>query len=224
MINKSISKQLDSGLFRTLSDDLKSELTKNAILRCYPSDAIIYNVGDQSDGLYGVVAGSVRLTSMDPEGRLFIFGTMRPGWWFGETSTLDGAPRGQNAIAGEDCRVAKISRTVVMELLEREPRLYLHFIEIFCKRLRRAGLVIEETAFLNTKLRLANHLLRINEDRKKLPLKLTQEDLAAILGVTRQSIYRTIKQWQKNKWVSVEYGNIVILRPDCLASLTDECD
>lgn len=221
-MSKSTIQQLDRSLFRKFPPQIKAELAESAIIRSFKSDATIYSVGDASDGLYGVLDGCVRLTGTDLDGKLFIYGIMRPGWWFGETSTLDGDIRAQYAIAAEDCRITMIPRPVLMKVLEREPKLYRFFVEIMCKRLRRAGEVVEEAAFLNTNLRLANALMRIHKDRKKYPVKLTQEDLAANLGVTRQSIYRTIKGWQKEKWVSVEYGNISILQPDRLRSLIDK--
>jgi CRP-like cAMP-binding protein len=95
-----------------------------------------------------------------------------------------------------------------MKLLDAKPELYRHFVSVFCRRLRLAGERFEDTAFLPVNIRLAKNLLQMHRVREQHGIKLPQEELAASLGVTRQSIYRVIKEWQQKGWVSTHYGDV----------------
>jgi CRP-like cAMP-binding protein len=93
---------------------------------------------------------------------------------------------------------------------------------VFCWRLRLAGQVIEESAFLPVSVRLARNMLRMHKARQQYGIKLSQEDLAACLGVTRQSIFRVLKEWEKNSWVTIEYGDVQIAQVEKLQELIEE--
>lgn len=222
-MSQPIIEQLDqSGLFRTFPDDVKADIAANARAKAFTDGTKIYRSGEAPDYLYGLVEGGVKLTGEDASGKLFVYGVIMPGWWFGEISALDGLPRAQNALAVGDCKVIAVSREYLMRLLELRPELYRYFFDILCSRLRQAGGVIEEAAFLSTAKRLAKYLLRIHDYRHRYEIKLTQEELAASLGVSRQSIYRTIKDWQKQQWVAVQYGDIKVLNELALRNVLAE--
>ncbi len=213
----SILQQLDlSGLFADFPDPIKAKLADMAIIQSVSDGRVIYQNGDAPDALYGVLSGGVKAVSEDANGKYFLHGIIQPGWWFGEISALDGQPRAQTTMAIGDTRLLKVPRKELLLLLEDNPQLYRNFLNILCKRLREAGQVLEESAFLPLSKRLAKQLLRLHKRSDFIQAKLNQEELAASMGVTRQSIYRVLKDWQQKGWVLIKYGNIEILQPDSL--------
>jgi len=218
----SIFKQLDdSGLFRDFPQDTKQQLADISTTLSCNDGQMLYQDGDEPDALYGVLSGGIKMVSEDANGKYFLYGIVQPGWWFGEISAIDGRPRAQTTMAIGNTQLMRIPRNELLNLLESNPKLYKHFLNILCKRLRQAGQVLEETAFLPLSKRLAKQLLRLHKSRSHhdTPIratKISQEELAASLGVTRQSIYRVLKDWQLKNWIAVQYGNIEIIEPHSL--------
>ena len=213
----SIFEQLDdSGLFRDFPQDTKQQLADISTTLSCNDGQMLYQDGDQPDALYGVLSGGVKMVAEDANGKYFLYGIVQPGWWFGEISAIDGRPRAQTTIAIGDTQLIRIPRHELLNLLDSNPKLYKHFLTILCKRLRQAGQVLEESAFLPLSKRLAKQLLRLHKSRSHHDAKFSQEELAASLGVTRQSIYRVLKDWQVKNWIAVQYGNIEITEPGSL--------
>ncbi len=207
----SILEQLDqSGLFNEFPADVKQQLAGISNTQTCQNGQILYQNGDKPDAFYGVLSGGIKMVTEDANGKCFLHGLIQPGWWFGEISAMDGQPRGHTAIAIGDTQLLRIPRN---ELL--------HFINILCKRLRQAGQMLEESAFLPLSKRLARQLLRIHKTGRHKQTKLSQEELATSLGVTRQSIYRVLKDWQLKNWIQVSYGNIDILEPESLQTFIE---
>ena len=215
-----ITHQLEeSGLFRDFDSNAKQNLANCSHSQTFSSGEIIYSIGDDAVALYGVLTGAIKLQGEDSHGKFCLFGLTPPGRWFGDISALDGHPRGQTAIAVGDTKVVKLLRRDLLALLNSQPELYRHFISVFCLRLRQAGTILEEQAFLPVSVRLAKQLLRWHKVRSEYAIKLSQEELAASLGVTRQSISKVLKNWQRNKWIAISYGNVEIQNKAALQSL-----
>ncbi len=218
----SILEQLDqSGLFSEFPTDVKQQLAGISNTQTCQNGQILYQNGDKPDAFYGVLSGGIKMVTEDANGKCFLHGLIQPGWWFGEISAMDGQPRGHTSIAIGDTQLLRIPRNELLTFLESHPQLYRHFINILCKRLRQAGQMLEESAFLPLSKRLARQLLRIHKTGRQQKTKLSQEELATSLGVTRQSIYRVLKDWQLKKWIHVKYGNIDILEPESLQTFIE---
>ena len=218
----SIFEQLDySGLFRDFPQDTKQQLADISTTLSCKDGQILYQNGDEPDALYGVLSGGVKMVAEDVNGKYFLYGIVQPGWWFGEISAIDGRPRGQTTMAIGSSQLMRIPRKELLNLLDSNPALYRHFLNILCKRLRQAGQILEETAFLPLSKRLAKQLLRLHKSRTHHDAKFSQEELAASLGVTRQSIYRVLKDWQLKNWIVVQYGNIEIKEPHSLQTFVE---
>jgi CRP/FNR family transcriptional regulator, cyclic AMP receptor protein len=219
---RTIREQLGvSGLFQDFPETAKDRLADRCRTQTFQDGEIIYHRGDQPVAMYGVLEGVIKLIGEDPSGKFFLYDLIGKGHWFGENSALDGEPRGQSALVVGDTRVMSLSRNDLLALLDDQPELYRHFVSVFCMRLRRAGHVFAETAFLPVNVRLALNLMRLEKVRRLNNVKLSQEEIAASLGVTRQSIYRVLKTWQAEGWVSVHYGDVKIEKPKQLKALID---
>lgn len=211
---------MQRGVFRNFTHDTQSNLAKIGRKISVKEKATLYNTGDKPLGIYGVISGCIKLTAEDVKGNYYLYGVKQPGWWFGEISALDGQPHGQVASAMTNTELFLIPREKLIKTLEQNPALYRHFVDVLCLRLRGAGQLMEDSAFLDLPLRLAKLLLQIHADRNNYHAKVSQEELAASLGVTRQSIYRILKNWQSNNYISVSYGDIEILDPSALQQIT----
>lgn len=207
----SIRNQLaTSGLFQDFPDSAQRKLESLCRVQSVKNETTIYQIDDQPIALYGVVEGAVKLIGEAPTGKFFLYELVSPGQWFGENSALDGAPRGQTAMVVGDSRVISLLRKDLLDLLDAQPDLYQHFVRVLCLRLRKAGKAIEETAFLPVSVRMAKTLLRMHRVREKYQIKLSQDEIAASLGVTRQSTYRVLKDWKEKGWVNLSYGDVSV--------------
>jgi len=221
-MEETIRQQLDqTGLFRDFDDAAKQQLVKMSRTKTFASGEVIYRIGDEATALYGVLEGAVKLLGEDREGHFFLFGVTAAGRWFGDSSALDGEPRGQTVIAAGETRVMKLLRSDLLALLTQRPELYQHFVAVFCMRLRLAGRVLEEAAFLPVSVRLGKQLLRLHKVREEHGIKLTQEELAATVGVSRQSIYRVLKNWEKEQWITMSYGDVRVAQPESIKALLE---
>ncbi|GAA6134020.1 Crp/Fnr family transcriptional regulator [Oceaniserpentilla sp. 4NH20-0058] len=216
-----LNQLIESGVFRDFPQDAKEKLAKISITKTCSDGQVIYQNGDASDALYGVLTGGVKISAEDANGKYYLYGVSQPGLWFGEISALDGQPRAQTAIASGQTSLLKVPRNGLLELLDNEPILYKYFMKVFCRRLRHAGQILEESAFLPVSKRIAKQLLRQHKITQRHNVKLNQEELAASLGVTRQSVHRVLKDWQLNQWISVSYGNVEVLKVDALETFLD---
>ena len=219
-MSEAILKQLEeSGLFRDFDASAKQVLASKSRTQCYANGEVIYRIGEPSTALYGVLDGAVKLFGEDANGKFYLFGLTAPGRWFGDSSALDGEPRGQTIIAAGKTQVVKYLRSDLLALLDSRPELYKHFVSVFCRRLREAGRTLEDNAFLPVSVRLAKQLLRLEKVRSRFNITLTQEELAASLGVSRQSIYRVLKKWEAEGLVSMTYGNVTLKNFEAMSAL-----
>lgn len=214
---KTIREHLEtSGLFRSFPESAKQKLAKLCRVQTFQHEDMVFQRGDKPTALYGVIDGAIKLIGETPNGKFFLYELASPGQWFGETSAIDGQARAQTSLAVGETQVVRLLRKDLLELLASQPDLYRHFVTVLCSRLRRAGAALEETAFLPISVRLARTLLRMHRVREKHQIKLSQEEIAASLGVTRQSIHRVMKKWHEKGYVSIEYGNVKVLKPSLL--------
>jgi len=212
----------DSGLFQGFPETAKQKIESLCRIQKFEDDAAIYHRGDAPVALYGVVEGATKLIGETSAGKVFLYELVSPGQWFGEISAIDGELRGQTAIAIGGSRIISLLRKDLLDLLEQQPNLYQNFVSVLCLRLRRAGKALEETAFLPIGVRLAKTLLRMHRVREKYSIRLSQEEIAASLGVTRQSIYRVLKNWKELGWVNVDYGDVRVSAPESIQQWVDD--
>ncbi|MCW5730086.1 MAG: Crp/Fnr family transcriptional regulator [Alphaproteobacteria bacterium] len=206
-----------SVIFRDIAPDLLRRVAEVSQIRPLRKGAVLFHQGDEGDALFGVMEGVVRIYISGRGGRQLILAFMEPGDIFGEIALLDGLPRTASADAAEDTRLLVIERTQFRALLEQEPRLSLHIIELLCERLRSNTDRLGEYAFLDLRSRLAKKLHELamaygeqQEDGVRIALHLSQTDLAQTLGVTRESINKQIKAWTREKVLLHKSGHVVV--------------
>jgi CRP-like cAMP-binding protein len=203
-------------------------LAAYATTRKVPRGTTIFVKGDPGTALFAIRAGSVKISVPSLDGREAVFNLLHEGEIFGEIALLDGRSRTADAIAMSDCEFMVIDRRDFLAFVHGDPKVALKLIELLCTRLRFASDHLEELVFLSLPARLARTLLRLAESDGKLTagrkLAITQREISQIVGMTRESINKQLRNWAKSKLVRLERGGIVVLAPEALAAVATEKD
>src|SRR6266702_8103079 len=141
---------------------------------------------------------------------------------FGEIALLDGRPRTGDATAMSDCELMVIERRDFLDLVRSQPEIALKLMEVLCARLRHTSEQVEDVLFLDLPGRLAKILLQLTETAK-LPqarrVAITQREIGQMIGMSRESTNKQLRDWEDRNWVRLERGGIVVLKPDALAAI-----
>ncbi len=208
MVQKAALSQVP--LFAGFSKEEIDALTAFVRSRPYPKGSVIFHQGDPGTTLYFVDSGEVKLTLSSAEGNEIILALIGQGGFFGELALLDGEVRSANAWARVDCELLALERVHLQHFLERYPRAASGMLAALSRRLRRTTEFVHEAAFLDVPARLASVLLQLTEARGQpgpdgvvRSPRLTQNELADLIGATRVSV---------NKWLGVYEGEGLVRR------------
>jgi CRP-like cAMP-binding protein len=204
-----------SPLFRGLAPAVLERIAALATQRGYGRGEIVFRAGDPGDALFGVVAGRVRISTGSAAGREIFLNIMEAGDTFGEIALLDGGTRTATATATEPSELVSIRRGALFELLEREPRAALELLRLCGERLRWTSGLLEDAALLDVPARLAKRLLSLGElhgDKSGAGwrIRISQEELASFLGVSRQAVNEQLQDWKARGWVALSRGSVVV--------------
>jgi CRP/FNR family transcriptional regulator, cyclic AMP receptor protein len=203
-------------LFRGLPSATIKQISALSIRRSYSDGAIVFSQADSGDALYGVVTGKIRISASSPDGREIFLNIMEPGDTFGEIALLDGRPRTATASATASSELIVITRDHFLKLLEREPKLVGHVVQLLCERIRWTSGLAEESALLSVPARMARRLLSLGklhgrETPKGMELNISQEEVARFLGLSRQAVNQYLQNWKIQGWLTLGRGKIVIV-------------
>ncbi|SBW12847.1 Crp/FNR family transcriptional regulator [uncultured Alphaproteobacteria bacterium] len=212
--------------FRALPEAIADALVAAATVERVPEGAAIHHFGDGSDALYAVLAGTVKVSSVSTEGRECVFRHLLPGDWFGEIGVLDGGGRTHDAVTIADTCLLVVPPHRVAEILDRYPLLYRFLALLLCRVVRTAFTMLTDTTLLSLDARLAKRLLsfaraatRAGDD--ELVVRLTQEQIAALCGATRQAVNIRLARWRKRGWIELGYGALRVRDLAALERLAD---
>lgn len=177
--------------------------------------------GSAPDALFGMVQGALRVSVAAPDGREAVIAVLEPGHWFGEVSLFVGQQRVYDTCAVEPSEVAVVQAADFHHLIATQPALHMAFTRLVCLRLRQALAWIDDAILQPLPVRLAHRLAtldtRSSSGEPTTVLAVSQEDLAFMLGVSRQSINRQLKQWQDEGVLRVGYRVVELLDRERLA-------
>ncbi len=209
-------------LFRSLDQVDRDALASKARLRGYQKAQGLFRAGDPGDSLMAVVSGVVRISLTSMSGREIILADLRAGDIFGEIALLDGLGRSADATALSDVEVLAVSRADVLRFLAERPEACLRLLALVCARLRASDERMTDAVSADLGVRLAKALVRQSSGgspEAPVPVSLTQTDLAAIVGGSREAVNRLISSWQRSGLVEVADGSIIVRRQAELATV-----
>lgn len=170
---------------------------------------VLFLKGDPSDGLYAIRRGLIRIGTTDDLGQQMTMNILGGGDVFGEIALLDGRSRTADAVALEDTDMFFLPRRDFLGLLKSEPSIALQLIELLCGRLRDLIERMEETTFLPAEARLARRILVLATDYGA-EVHASQEELASLAGVTRETVNRQLQSWKRMGVLSLGRGRLMI--------------
>lgn len=214
----------DIPLFQDMSMQQLESISKDVQPRQFGQGDIIFREGDPGQVVYLVQSGQVRIyvNGLDgSETSVILFG--RPGDMFGELAVIDGLPRSATAVALDKTLLYTISREGFRLHMQRFPQLALNFMKELTHRVRYNTRQMDSLASLPVSQRLARKLLelaqdygRIEADNVIIDMTLTQTNLASLIGATRESTNKILRDFRERTLIWFENGRITILDADAL--------
>jgi CRP/FNR family cyclic AMP-dependent transcriptional regulator len=170
---------------------------------------VLFLKGDVSNGLYAIRRGQIRIGTTDDSGQQMTMNLLGGGDVFGEIALLDGRSRTADAVAMEDTDMFYLPRPDFLKLLGSEPSIAVQLIELLCARLRDVIDRMEEKVFLPAETRLARRILMLATDYGA-EVHTSQEELASLTGVTRETVNRQLQCWKRVGFLSLGRGRLLI--------------
>ena len=210
-------------LFGGLTDDERAALVTRLRRRRHRKGARLFLHGDLGRDLYVIESGSVKICMTTADGKEITLAILGPGEFFGELALLDGEPRSSDAVTMEDCQLLLLERDEFIHFMEEHPSVAHRVIEVLSRRLRNNNELVQDAAFFDVAARLARVILRLAEsvghpdaDGITISKRLTQSDLAGMIGTTRESVNKWLTFYERQGMVDRRGGLIRVLNADGL--------
>lgn len=202
--------------FGALPSAMADEILARGLVR-HLSDETVYATGDPANGIFALISGEIRIFHTTPEGRSALLMIASPGAWFGEAATIDGQPRSSDAVAVGITSVLQLTPAVFRQIASADSEHWAAFARLVCEQYRRAMEYIVTTANLPAPVRLAQRIAGLAHARGRqnavgapIDLRLSQETLAELVGVSRQTLNRALKTLEARGILSVAYRSVTI--------------
>jgi CRP/FNR family transcriptional regulator, cyclic AMP receptor protein len=189
----------------------------------YRKNTTLFHIDDPGNALFILKSGVMKITIEDQNGREIILRMVYPTEFFGEMALLDGMPRSATVTTQEPCEALIIYRQHFLELIDTSPRILLNMTTVLSRRLRKMNELIRSLVFFDVYGKVARVLLtlvaekgRVTAQGTVIDLRLTQQELAELAGMSRETMTRTLRDFQQAGVVRIESGIITILELDML--------
>jgi CRP-like cAMP-binding protein len=208
-------------IFGILGPDLLEQLRAHARLKTIERGTTIFSKGDPGTSLFAILEGQVKVVSFSAQGKYAVFNVLSAGDIFGEIALLDGGARTADVMAIADCKLIVIERRDFLPLVHSRPDVSQKLIEVLCARLRNTSRQVEEVMFLDLSAKLARTLLRLRESSGGQKIELTQSEIAQIIGASRESTNKQLRDWEELNWIRLERGEVILLDTQSLAAVAN---
>lgn len=213
-------------IFSTLSSPELKEITPYLFPVSFKKRKVIFSEGDPSEWFYIVSQGKVKITKLSQEGKEIILELIHPMDFFGGLAVIRGFPYPANAIAMEDSKLLKISRSNLMRILDRFPNLMYCMAQQVGDRMKESHETLKNIALERVEARITSLLLKLADKTGKkmeggtaIDMKLTKQDIAEMVGTTVETSIRTMSKLKKNGILSEKDGRIIIKDLDKLKTV-----
>jgi CRP/FNR family transcriptional regulator len=202
-------------------EELKALASKGHVHH-YRNGAAIFHEGDPGDALHIVIEGGVRIVVASRKGEEATMALLGPGECVGDLALLDGRPRSASAIAFGKTKTLVVRRDDFTKWLTERPKAAFALLETLSLRVRRTDEALADFAFLDLPQRLAKRLLALaasRNDGRQLAgakLRITQAELASMLGVSRESVNKQLNQFARDGWIALSRGQVTLEDPNAL--------
>jgi CRP/FNR family transcriptional regulator, cyclic AMP receptor protein len=206
-------------LFSNLDLDSLRALANAMRRRSFRPGEVIFHRDDPGQVLYIIREGKVKIYITSPEGQEVVLAVFGPSDYFGELALLDGQPRSASAIALDAVEAYALQRNDFITAVSHYPRIAIQVMNVLSRRLRQTDAMIEDLLFLDVHGRVAKKLLELAEvhgvstpEGIRIELRLTQSDLASLVGASRESVNKVMGYFADKRFIATEKRKITILR------------
>jgi CRP/FNR family cyclic AMP-dependent transcriptional regulator len=206
-------------IFAGLAEDDIREIASVAKRRTFRSGEAIFHRDDPGQVLYVIKEGKVKICLTSPDGQEISLAVFGKGDYFGELSLLDNLGRSADAIALEKVECYTLQRSDFHRAIMKNPKIAIQVLEVLSKRLRNTDQQVEDLRVLDVYGRVAKKLSELAEthgvqveDGIRIELRLTQNELASMVGASRESVNKVIGYYTDKRFISTDKHKITIHR------------
>ena len=213
-------------LFREFEDSQLQLIAQTAVVRTYHKHEFVVREGDPGGTFYIILDGSVAVTRIASDGRETILSILKVSDFFGEMSLFDSSLRSASIKTLTDVTVGIIEEAQFLEMLDNSPKIGRYLVTALSQRLRAANQLIAATTSQDIRARLASLLLNLTqsfgekvENGTKITLRLTNQEMANMIGTTRETVNRTLNRFWDERLIDMRTSHVVVVEPDKLRTL-----
>ena len=217
--------------FSSLSPSLRHDILRCAYVKRYKNGELICARGDPPEEWIACAKGAIRVSSTSISGKQITFTYVEPGIWFGEVSILDGDRRTHDAYAHGESTVMCVAKADFKKILASHVELYEALLRLQARRIRQLFGLVEDLNTLPLRARLAKQLVHLvrsygvpslaDGSEMRIGLQLAQEELAQLLGASRQRVNQELKAMERENTIRIEPGGLVVRDRQALMRISD---
>ena len=217
--------------FSSLSPSLRHDILRCAFVRRYQDGDLIAARGEPPDQWIACAKGAVRVSSTTLTGKQITLTYVEPGIWFGDVAIFDGDRRTHDAYAHGDTTVLCVAKADFRKILALHAELYEAMLRLHARRIRQLFGLVEDLNTLPLRSRLAKQLLHLvrsygvsslsDSSEMRIGLHLAQEELAQLLGASRQRVNQELKAMEREDAIRIEPAGLVVRDRDALMRIAE---
>jgi len=212
--------------FSSLSPSLRHDILRCAYVKRCKDGELITARGDPPEEWIACAKGAVRVSSTTISGKQITFAYVEPGAWFGDTAMLDGDNRTHDAYAHGDTTLLCVAKADFHKILATHAEMSEAMLRLQARRIRLLFGLVEDLNTLPLRARLAKQLLHLvrsygvpslgDGNETRIGLQLAQEELAHLLGASRQRVNQELKSMERDQHIRIEQGGLVVRNREAL--------
>ena len=218
--------------FSTLSPALRHDILRCAYVKRFKDGDLIAARGEAPEEWIACARGAVRVSSTSLSGKQITLTYVEPGIWFGDVAIFDGDRRTHDAYAHDNTTILCVARADLRKILALHVELYEALLRLHARRIRQLFGLVEDLNTLPLRSRLAKQLLHLvrsygvpslsDGGETRIGLQLAQEELAQLLGASRQRVNQELKAMEREEAIRIEPGGLVVRNREALMRIVEE--
>jgi CRP/FNR family transcriptional regulator, cyclic AMP receptor protein len=213
-----------SGIVQGVEPSAVAALSSQLLPVDFPRGHTVFVEGEPGDRLYIIISGKVKVGRRAPDGRENLLTILGPSDMFGELSIFDPGPRTSSVTAITDLRTVSMNRDALRAWIAGRPEIAEQLLRVLARRLRRTNNNLADLIFTDVPGRVAKQMLQLVQrfgsqegDALRVTHDLTQEEIAQLVGASRETVNKALADFAQRGWIRVEGKSILILDSERLA-------
>jgi CRP/FNR family transcriptional regulator, cyclic AMP receptor protein len=213
-----------AGLFQGVAPEAAEALASALTYGDFSRGEHVFQEGEQGDTLFIVLSGKIKIGRRAADGRENMLSVMGPSDMFGELSLFDPGPRTATAVVLTDARLASLAHTQLRPWIKDRPEIAEQLLRVLARRLRRTNDALADLIFTDVPGRVAKALLELAQrfgtpegDGVRVHHDLTQEELAQLVGASRETVNKALADFASRGWMRVDSRAVTLLDRERLA-------